>query len=85
MKPAAQLSWFVERRGVTLASRDGAVCQSIPYPYAALWALVANGNYSPTYAATLMGLLMCADQPTAQREVAQTLAAWAQAGLIAGE
>ena len=43
-------------RGVTLWRRDSSVRHSIPYPRAALWALIANGNYNKTSAAEMMSI-----------------------------
>ena len=76
MKPSCYVSWFVEMRGVTLCSRDGSLRQSIPYPHAGLWALIADGNYSPAYATELMGVLMSVGRQEAKREVEDTLAVW---------
>lgn len=85
MKPSCQLSWFVETKGVTLCNRDGSVRQSIPYPHAGLWALVANGNYSPACATELMSVLMSVAREQARREVEETLAAWRQHGFLSEE
>ncbi len=85
MKPSEQLTWFVETRGVTLNSRDGQICHSIPYPHAGLWALVANGNYSLSHATELMIILMSVSRQAAMQEVEKTLAAWKQKGLLSEE
>jgi hypothetical protein len=85
MKPSGQVAWFVETRAVTLCSRDGSVRHSIPYPHAGLWALIANGNYQPGYAAELMSVLMSISREEAAREVERTLAAWTRAGFLAGD
>jgi len=82
MKPSRKVSWFVETRGVTLWSRDGSVCLSIPYPHAGLWALIANGNYNPACAAELLSVLMSIGRQEAMREVEKTLAAWRQEGFL---
>ena len=82
MKPSSHLTWFVETRGVTLSSHDRRLDVSIPYPYAGLWALIANGNYSPGLAAELMSVLLSVDKEQAAGEVALTLAAWQQAGYL---
>jgi hypothetical protein len=85
VKPSRQVSWFVETRGVTLCSRDGSVCHSIPYPHAGLWALLANGNYSPACATELMSILMSLGKQEARREVEKTLEAWRQLGFLSEE
>ena len=85
MRPSDQVSWFVEARGVTLSSRDGRVRQSIPYPHAGLWALIANGNYSKACAVELMSVLMSVGRHKAECEVEKTFAAWMQAGFLSGE
>jgi hypothetical protein len=76
------VSWSVEVGGVTVWSPDG-VRRSIPYPSAALWALLANGNYNETFAAELLGVLEAAGPEEALGEVEQTLAGWMRAGLVA--
>jgi hypothetical protein len=80
-----QLSWFVEMRGATLWSRDSSVRHSIPYPHAALWALIVNGNYNKTSAAEMMSIPMSVDRQDAEREVKEMLAVWRQAGLVSEE
>jgi hypothetical protein len=85
MKPAPCISWFVERQGVTVYGRNGEISLSIPYPYAGLWALVANGNYTPSAAANLMSVLLDASPDEARRSVAETLASWTELGLISGD
>ncbi len=82
MKPSSHLTWFVEARGVTLSRHSPSLHVSIPYPFAALWALIANGNYSPGFAAELMSVLLSIDREQAADEVALTLAAWQQAGYL---
>jgi hypothetical protein len=82
VRPSSHVSWFVEKRGVTLNTRDGTVCRSVPYPHAALWALIADGNYSPTYAVELMSVLMSVDREKAKREVDETITAWMGEGLV---
>jgi hypothetical protein len=82
MKPSSRITWFVETRGVTLSGAALSLHVSIPYPYAGLWALIANGNYSPGLAAELMSVLLSVDRDQAASEVALTLAAWQQAGYL---
>ena len=82
MRPSNHVSWFVEKRGVTLSSRDGTIRRSVPYPHAALWALTANGNYSSTYAVELMSVLMSVGCEQARREVNETLTEWIREGLV---
>jgi len=82
MKPSIQVTWFVEMQGVTLYSRDTKVRRSIPYPYAGLWALIADGNYNPSRATEMMSILMSVAGPEAEYEVGETLAEWRRAGLL---
>ena len=82
MKPSDHVSWFVETRGVSLCSRDGDVQQSIPYPHAGLWALLANGNYTQDGAIELMSVLMAVGALEAEREVEETLVIWIQQGIL---
>jgi hypothetical protein len=85
VKPSGIVSWFVETRGVTLYGRNGNVRQSIPYPHAGIWALITGGNFSKTFAAELMSVLMSVGKHEAEIEVEETLADWKQAGLISEE
>lgn len=82
MNPVPHLSWFVETRGVTLVHRDRGVELSIPYPYAGLWALIANGNFELTFATEMMGILLSVARREAAREVRETLEVWRKASLI---
>lgn len=82
MKPSGQVSWFVETKGVTLCGKNGGVRHSIPYPHAGLWALIANGNYTPDGAIELMSVLMAVGEREAEREVEETLAIWIQQGIL---
>ena len=83
--PAQGISWFIEIRGATLGSQDGGIRLSIPYPHAALWAIIANGNYGQRLAVELMQALLCTDKDTARREVEKSLDAWLQMGIISRE
>ncbi len=85
MRPAQGISWFVETRGATLGSQDGGIRLSIPYPHAALWAIIANGNYRRDWAVDLIRTLLCTDKDTAQREVEKTLDVWLQTGIVSGD
>lgn len=85
MKPSPDISWVVEKRGVTLMNRRARVSFSIPYPAAGLWALLANGNYSLTGARDLMAILMSVSAPEAEQEVLRILAGWRDAGLLQDE
>jgi hypothetical protein len=85
MKPSSRIVWFIETRGVTLCSHDKRLNLSIPYPYAGLWALIANGNYRKDYAVELMSHLLLADRNRAEREVEETLDDWIRAGLLSRE
>ena len=85
MRPSTDISWVVETRGVTLISRQQGVYVSIPYPHAGLWAILADGTYSPERARELMGILMATGEREAEGEVALTLAAWQKAGLLVTE
>lgn len=85
MKPSSHISWFIETKGATLCSQDNRICLSIPYPYAALWALFANGNYDKKYAVELVSVLMSVDKHEAEREVVETISAWIKEGILSGE
>ncbi len=82
-RPASDVSWLVETRGVTVASRRCGVAMSIVYPYAGLWAMVADGSYTPDRARDLMALLMATSPQDAEKEVVRTLAVWLEMGYIA--
>jgi hypothetical protein len=81
-KPVRDLSWIVEKSGVTLVTRDRGVFACIPYPYAALWATVVDGTYSPEWARDLMSLLTTGDQEEAERQAKLSLSTWHEMGLI---
>ncbi len=83
MRPAQGISWFIEMRGATLGSQGGGIRLSIPYPQAALWAIIANGNYRQDLAVELMMALLCTDKAAAQREVEKSLDVWLQLGIVA--
>jgi hypothetical protein len=85
LKPAPGISWIVEVRGVTLVSRQRGAFASIPYPYAGLWAMVADGTYTPERARKLMALLMAVDEEESEREIVRTSAAWRGHGLVVTE
>ncbi len=85
MRPAPDISWIVETRGVTLIRGRRGSCLSIPYPHAGLWAMLADGTYSQECARDLMALLMVTDANHADREVLETLAVWQAAGLLVTE
>jgi hypothetical protein len=85
VRPSNRILWFVETRGVTIGSRDKSLSFSIPYPYAGLWALIANGNYHKECAVELMSHLMSTDRNKAEREVEETLVDWMQTGLLSKE
>ena len=82
LRPAPDLAWVVETRGLTLVRRRGGAFASIPYPHAGLWAILADGSYTPERARNLLALLLSIDEKAAERELVQTLAAWQEAGLI---
>lgn len=83
LKIAPGIQWVVERQGITLFSADAARCVSLPYPGAGLWALLANGNYTPAAARELFEVLLDADAAQASAAVAGLLAAWTSMGLLA--
>jgi hypothetical protein len=89
VRPAREVWWVVETRGVTLVRRDGdmpgAALLSIPYPYAALWALIADGRYTPQRARRMMALVSRADEGQAERGVERALAMWQGMGLVIRE
>jgi hypothetical protein len=85
MKPSNRIVWHVETRGVTIGSRDRSISISIPYPYAGLWSLIANGNYRKDSAVALMSHLMQAERNRAAIEVEKTLMDWMQTGLLSKE
>ena len=66
MKPANDISWFIGYRGVTLSSRGGNIHFSIPYPHAALWAGIANGNYRQDWAIDVLSILLDTDKVAAR-------------------
>ena len=82
MKPSGQISWFIETKGATLCSQDKSICLSIPYPYAGLWALFTNGNYTKKYAVELMSVLLSMDKHEAELEVRETISDWIKAGIL---
>jgi hypothetical protein len=82
MRPAPDIVWFVESRGVTLAGPGGILRLSIPYPFAALWALIANGNYSPAFAVELMMALAPLSREQAHALVADTIHHWRETGIL---
>lgn len=84
-RPAADIVWSVEMRGITLFSRQRTIHQSIPYPHAALWALMVAGRFTPDRARDLMALLMKVDPGAAEEAVHRTLTAWREEGLIDAE
>jgi len=84
VRPSPGVSWIVETTGVTLLYRDG-VRLSIPYPSAALWALVANGNYEKGFATELVSILRTTGRREAEEDVEQTLAGWIRAGLVTAD
>jgi len=85
LKPAPDMLWVVELRGTTVVVRSRGVYLSIPYPHAGLWAILADGTYSPERARALMACLMSASEEEAGREVERTLAAWLEAGFLVPE
>lgn len=82
MRPATGVSWVVENYGVTVTRRGGTLFMSIPYPDAALWALVAHGNYTPGRASRLLATIIRTDEETAHCTVEQALRHWLDEGLI---
>jgi len=70
---------------VSLVSRKQELFVSIPYPHAGLWAIIADGTYSPERARRLVALLMGSDEDEADREVTQALESWREAGLMVEE
>ncbi len=82
MKPATGLSWLVEDSGVTLLRRDRGIHLSIPYPWAGLWALIANGNYTMETACDLMAVLQSISKAEAEDRIRNTLEAWVRQGLL---
>jgi hypothetical protein len=57
----------------------------IHYPHAAIWALLTVGTFTPSWAREVVEILMSLSPSDAEREVARTLAAWREAGLVEGE
>lgn len=82
LKPAADIAWAVELRGVTLFSRRRNIYWSIPYPYAGLWAMLADGTYSLERARDLMALLTADGDEAAEHRVVSVVAAWRREGLL---
>lgn len=70
---------------MTLVRGPGGAFVSIPYPYAGLWALLAEGACPGARANELMGLLTGADEKSSERNVARTLEDWRRTGLIVAE
>jgi hypothetical protein len=85
MKPSPSILWTVEDRGVTVMDLDGTPRLCIPYPWAALWALVSNGNYDPGYAMDLLTILMPLSPEEAQGVVADVLRTWQELELLSRE
>lgn len=85
VKPSPNICWLVLKRGITLVSPETGPLASIPYPYAGLWALIAEGNVSQERARDLMAVLMSIDEQEAQGQVINTLTAWQKAGFVVGK
>ena len=85
MRPSPGIRWVVETRGVTIAGADGLLRLSIPYPFAAVWALLAHGNYSPELAADLLASLAPMSPGEARRAVGDALRDGQEAGLLAAD
>lgn len=81
-KPAPDISWTVELRGIRCMSDEKGWHLSIPYPYAALWAHITGGRLSRAEVIAMMALLLKADEQEAESAMARTLEAWREAGLI---
>jgi hypothetical protein len=85
VRPAQGIAWVVEQYGVTIYCRDRGPLVSIAYPYAGLWALIADGTYASTRARDVLALLAGMDEGTAARQAARALSAWRTLGLLEGE
>jgi hypothetical protein len=81
-RPARDISWVVETRGITLLRPKGDPAVSIPYPFAALWALIAEARYTPLRARSMMAVLLRVGEPAAEREIERVLTAWETMGLL---
>ncbi len=81
-RPAADLSWIVETRGATLIQRRHGAVASIPYPYAGLWALLADGRYTRDRARDMMSVLLQTPPQEAEKEIRRALATWRKAGFL---
>ena len=82
MRPATGVSWVVENYGVTVTRPAGALFLSIPYPYAALWALIADGNYRAEFASRLLATLVPTDEQEAGHVAQRTLQQWIEEELV---
>ena len=76
------IGWIVERHGVTVVRRNEGAFLSIPYPHAALWAIVADGTYTLERGRELMAAITGKGDRQAEHEVTKTITAWVDAELI---
>lgn len=82
-RTADGLRWVVEKRGITLVTSEGAVCQLI-YPAAAVWDLMVRGYRFPKLVDMLCHIAAI-DHGEAVALVRQSLEEWVSAGYLRRE